>query len=548
MNGINEPKIEQQIKMKREFGSMPQFDDVRDPRETPSFEHFLMMGIPPDYDGKSKLKPRVLLLYPYFPLKIPENEFDQVLEFAFPNGVQELKLSNGREPSILDEFAFCFTKESGTLYGCCVRFRIVEGLQSFFLGPHNRNYPFCFCMLTREPFFAPHYNFLTYLVKTTVGWESVMMFETKVDLIELPKDAQPVFLENMTKLASFARWKKMGIYKDIILNVQSFYHLRRGDSVKKWRKIRVEYPDQTVSQQESIGCSTLDSLFSHFTIDNIIKIITAVLLEHQVIVLARRPSKCSNIILAIRCLIYPFKLSGGGFMPILPNIPRYLAILASPTPLFLGVLKSPQLDLSVVEEPKCIIDVDDGTVTDKELKLEMYNAFKIRSELTYYLDARLPQIKVPPRYIDSPVLKTRNQEWVDFFSNIGFTSMPAHFTSQIDQKYVFSQEEVRNIIGIFKRNFIVPILDFIRSCIVTETTDPENIVSVFNFELFKMIHEKDDFLLSLVDTIKFQDLVNRLVDEKTLWTDLQSASVDKSKKHSAQKRLKQFQLSEAALD
>ena len=117
MNGIDEPKIEQQIQMKRKFGSVPQFDDVRDPKETPAFEHFLMMGIPPDYDGKSKLKPEVLLLYPYYPLKLPVNEFQQVLEFSFPNGIDEIKPSNGREPAILDEFAFCFTKESGTLSG-----------------------------------------------------------------------------------------------------------------------------------------------------------------------------------------------------------------------------------------------------------------------------------------------------------------------------------------------------------------------------------------------------------------------------------------------
>ena len=549
MNGINEPKIEQQIQMKRKFGSVPQFDDVRDPKETPAFEHFLMMGIPPDYDGKSKLKPEVLLLYPYYPLKLPINEFQQVLEFSFPNGIDEIKPSNGREPAILDEFAFCFTKESGTLYGCCVRFRIIDGLESFFLGPNNQNYPFCFCLLTREPFFAAHYNFLTYLVKATVGWEKVMMIETTVDKLYPPKGVEPVFLPNMTKLTSFARWKKMGVYKDVILNIQSFYHLRRGNSVKKWKKINVSYPNQYVSQQESIGCSTLDSLFSYFSVKQVLQIITAVLLEHQVIVLAKRASKCSNIILAIRCLIYPFKLTGGGFMPILPNIPHYLNILASPTPLFIGVLKSPHLDLSVVEEPKCIVDVDAGTVTDDKLNIKILSYNHLFSELTMYFAMRTRYIEVPPRYIiSSENKKVKNQDWIYFFSQVGMTSMPAHFTSQIDQKLVFSQEDVQFIISIFKKYFINPMLDYIRACIVTETTDPENVVSVFNVELFKMLHKDNEFLLSLVDTIKFQDLVNRLVDEKTLLTELQSSGLNEEKKLAAQTRLKQFQLCEAALD
>ena len=433
------PKLEKELKLRREIGDSMDFNDVRDLNETPSFEHFLMIGIPPNYDGKTKPKPQVLLLYPYYPLKIPESEFEQVIDFAFPNGIHEIEPSDGHQPAIIDEFSFCFTKNTGTLYGCCVHFRIIEGLDYFFATENNKNYLFCLCMLTREPFFGPHYNFLTYLVKTLIGWTRDISIETLVEKINVPEGVTPTFLPHMTKLASFARWEHMKIFKFFILNIQAFYHLRRGKAAMKWKEMNVEYPDVFVSQQESIGCSTLDLLFSMFTLDNIIKILTAVLIEHQVIVISKRAYRCSNTILAVRCLLYPFKLTGGGFLPILPNAESYLGILGSPTPIFLGVLKTDSLDLSVVEEPKCIVDVDNGTVSDPALKLTLFNASKIRSDLAYYIESRRANIEVPARYKIKQGKRVKNQEWIDFFENVSSTAMPAHFISQTKQKFVFDQ-------------------------------------------------------------------------------------------------------------
>ena len=49
-----------------------------------------------------------------------------------------------------------------------------------------------------------------------------------------------------------------------------------------------------------------------------------------------------------------------------------------------------------------------------------------------------------------------------------------------------------------------------------------------------------------MESTKFQNLVNRLVDRKTLTSDIQSNT--DTKREIAEKRIKQFELAEAALD
>jgi hypothetical protein len=521
MKGFHETAAKE-IEKKRAFSELFTKRKKKEGDETKSFEHFVFMGVPPD---SSKPKLRVLALYPYYPLRINASEFESIICHSFPLGLSTVIPSNGREYVVLDEFTFTFTREAGTLYGCCVKFRVTESTNTFFVSEKNRNYPFCVCVLTKETFIAAHFRFLTHLVKYFVGWSTIKEQEWDVQAIKLPKGVTPVMLKHMNPIGRFARWKNLNLTKDFIMFVRQYGRLKRGSSDPELDRLGIKLPKSRCSLQRSLGYPAIDCLFSVFTVDNILKMMAAVLLEHQVVVLSSKAYYCSSVIIALRSLIYPFKFIYG-FTPILPNKSEYHAILSSPFPIIVGMLKTPEVDLTPISEPFCIVDTDNGTVKDRYLADPIFNEKLLKQNLESYLRQRKASIRPPSKKIIVNGNVLVNPKWTDFYSKLSHTSMPGHFLSTIKPKFVFSMRDVDQVIDIFNTFFGKPVCDLINGSIVTDSSDIGNPVCIFNRVLFEAINEKEKFLLKLTDSSKFTVLVEKQVDKLTL-----RASINSSEKN-----------------
>ena len=97
--------------------------------------------------------------------------------------------------------------------------------------------------------------------------------------------------------------------------------------------------------------------FDILGVENALKLVTCVLLEHQVLVFS---SDCQNLMLvceSVLALIYPFKFSHV-YVPILP--PMLENFLDAPVPYIMGLLRRSH-DISIYNRASvCIVDIDNG--------------------------------------------------------------------------------------------------------------------------------------------------------------------------------------------
>ncbi|EAY10649.1 hypothetical protein TVAG_157260 [Trichomonas vaginalis G3] len=535
---MNNDKIEEVIRKRRLIFDQA-LQEIRRPNKEDIFEHLLLIGVPPDEISQPRFK--ILCLFPYYPLKIEPSEYESIIDFAFPAGLKKCEPYSQHHSAIIDEFAFAFKKEGNLQYGLCVQFKVPSDVDPFFVSETNRCYPFCLLMMTRDMSFTSHFRFLTCLVKNFIGWEAIYReFEFMKDFtpfkVEIQEGDEPIFLESMGRVSSFARYGKMHITKDFARAATAYRSIIRGKQY-----IQCKFSDSTeifippnVEHESSaylLGLAALDSLFSHLSTYNIVKLFTAVVLEHIIIVITDKPSLASNCILALRSLVHPLKILSP-ISPILPAKPKYEAILGCPSPIICGVLKNPNLDLSETCDEKCIVDIDNGSVIDDELDVLgqiLPRADAIKEDIERILAANHNLIEVPPRHIYSNGKNIRNPDWGSFYAADNHVSMPLHYMSSINPKYIFTATVVGKIMKVFQRRFIKELYENMEMCFVTETTDSLKPVIIFNQEIFKgqpYAKTNDKFIKRFMQTSIFDEYVQRKLDYLTI---LKTAVMNESK-------------------
>ena len=127
------------------------------------FEQFLIIGVPPKSETP---KPQILAMYPSTQYPQSDKDLDNLISFCFPG-----KLEKATTTTILaEEFVFYMHNEKKERsYGVCVHVLPPVDSPPFFADRTNRDWPFCLCLLTRQPFFCAHFQFLSYLAMALCG-------------------------------------------------------------------------------------------------------------------------------------------------------------------------------------------------------------------------------------------------------------------------------------------------------------------------------------------------------------------------------------------
>jgi hypothetical protein len=86
----------------------------------------------------------------------------------------------------------------------------------------------------------------------------------------------------------------------------------------------------------------LDTLLSLLPLEDIVRLVAAVLLDGQILVVGSSLKEVSHCVLALQLLARPFTFCGP-VIPILPSSPLFLRLLDSPTPFLIGVAPTPEL-------------------------------------------------------------------------------------------------------------------------------------------------------------------------------------------------------------
>jgi len=75
------------------------------------FHHICLIGPTPAKDPKEINQPKILILFPGAPLKLPTSDYDAMLQFCFPHGMHTIKDCKNKDDIIQD--AFVFTLQQG---------------------------------------------------------------------------------------------------------------------------------------------------------------------------------------------------------------------------------------------------------------------------------------------------------------------------------------------------------------------------------------------------------------------------------------------------
>ena len=379
-----------------------------------------------DFDPvESNNEPSLLCAYPSTENQVSSNELKQISKFCFPNGFCSVTNKNNNNV-ILDRFVFYMRLSNQKIYGCCVQFMVNSNSLPFFANTINRNYPFCICLLSRYPCISSHIRFLMKLTRILIG-----ICKSKLDYIKITAswNVQGFCYPSMTfdkKYMSFAIKSGMRVPSYLVKELLQYQNC----SYEK-------YVFNKLSEQQYLLYPTIHSLFSNLSIENIVLVYTAVLLERKVLIVSKDVEKYSSVVIAMNALCYPF-LKALIVIPVVP--PDYCTLLESPFPYIAGSSK-------YCSNADVIADLDNGIVLDNSNTPQILSHQKLCNKLSSLLEYEKETILIPRKKIKSFFGKEQiNFQYLKFVANLHNESYPIAKLSKLKYAILSESADLINMV------------------------------------------------------------------------------------------------------
>jgi hypothetical protein len=353
---------------------------------------------------------------------------------------------------------------------------------SFIYNDHNKFYPFCFCYLTTVLAPSAQFRYLDFLGKWISG--SILSFVNR-RFEPIPSQSMLDHIPGMVKAGQAFRVEGFLIPR-VFMHEISFLRTIEPDPSKdrallisKGKAIWI--PSQ-ITLPNCLSYFSLDILFSVLTVPKIVQLVSIFLLEKRIVMISNSLRIASLSVLCVRELARPFKYVGI-FLPILPLTDDFLPILESPTPFVCGVARSRALP--PICDEVVTVDLDRGEIRDPDNSPGMAGGDRLIVRIEAITELHSAEIELPPRLISvKGTPPAPNPDFLEFVkkNRHGF-SRPFSYGSY-EAKYVFGQGIVEQIVNLFRIQ-IEPVLEgLMRPCFITDTTTPDQAVTVFNRDVF----------------------------------------------------------------
>jgi hypothetical protein len=483
------------------------------------FDQLLIVGAPRQKSFAAPPSPTILLVYPASPLVLEPEEFRQIPSFCFPHG---FSVTEDRH-LIIDQFVFEISSARQHLshvYGVCTIVSLANCRDSFFFNAASKVYPTCFCYLTTSPIFSPIFQYSVFLAKWIAGAEVAPVFHNEYQ-VDAPKFASVALLPGMVLAGQAMRTEGFLIPKVFILEVSYARSLLaqplQNTFVKLSRTDSLNIPALETSSK-AICFVGLDALFSALSVVNIVRAISLILLEKHVVVVSMCPNTLTLSILCLKELCKPFNLRCT-FLPILPETAEFLSVLDSPVPFVLGILRGCQR--IAVGDYVVVVDLDSDTITDPDRSPMLPGAPELIDKLKALLDLNKSDIVIPPRPKAGVNPRTERvaarmkREWAEFVKSRMHPFSVPFIYSHYPRKYIFTESLIEAIIGMFRLQIAPSLEQLLSPCFITDTTDIDNPVTVFNNDLFMASVRPADrpFYKAFLTTSPFHEYSDSLMDE-----------------------------------
>jgi hypothetical protein len=325
--------------------------------------------------------------------------------------------------------------------------------------------------------------FLAYLALCTLGTLPVSTFPD-VEPEDLPVNSVNGF-EVVEQLLC-----KPGVSVPVFFQrALKFYHTLSGIPPPLILGPGLEIYFPVVVDYRTILYCALDTLFSLLSIEDILLVLSAALLDGQILVIGQSLQEVSHCVLAFQSLLKPFEFCGQ-VIPILPSYPSFLQLLDAPTPFIIGVPPSPELAKLTFMESAIFVQLDKHIISGSP-------AFGFPGQ-----GRVIPSI--------GKLLKKQKSETPHPF---GF---PRIFRKYEHQKFYFSPATSDLIVAAIKEPLSQLFTDFVFCFFVTELNpDGSKGVTAFNSELFlAQLPEADvPFFRALTGSQNFEWFITERIGE-----------------------------------
>ncbi|OHT13323.1 hypothetical protein TRFO_16522 [Tritrichomonas foetus] len=467
---------------------------------TKVFDQFLLVGIPPGGDKKSD--PAILTAFP--PFEYPSLPLARIIPAALPTGANNSNFSKGtrsnipnlvlnditdlknlnlldifsNNPIITDEFVFQINSGDEKVFGICIHVVPKSSEIPFFASKTTKKFTFCFCLLTHRPILHTHFTFLNYLVNLSLG-------KVKNDE-NLNNDKMEVNLNCGTPIEGLDLIGHIGVHPSITLPAYFEHEIERyyvasthSNQIELCKDITLNFPPPQTLDEKSILWASIDTLFSVLSVHDIVNLLSALLLDAQVLIIGSNFQEVSMSVYALENLLKPFNYSGT-VMPILPTSDSYLDLLYTPTPFLFGIPPIPKLKKMKFLESTYLVNIDKHYVPPVDFYPKFPNYDFVCMQILRLITLQKGEPN-PFRF-------------------------PPCFTEMLNHKISLSADQTELIL----REFKAP-LDHIMSDELTcfFVTDTEENITIFNQELFLAAVNPNDlnFYEFLMESQTFQEYV-----------------------------------------
>ena len=450
------------------------------------FDQFFIVGAPPQFNFQPR--PTILVSYPtHAQNSRREEEMDLITSFCFPTGLPKFPPTINKNRVIINEYTFSLAEGVNRIYGICV---LMKGTpKSFFISEKSQHYPFCLCFLTSTPFLTAHFQFLTYLAFRLTGRVKPSPHLNETDIIPSFYEAHiPPGLvkdEEFPSVAIFSGMKatqmfveELNFYMSLPTNLLAA-GLQHGEvypTIHLSNLLPLSLPLH-FSEEQNIAHATFHAIFSCLSVENIVKIFTAILCEEHVLFISENIHKLTLIVQGFVSMISPFEAMATMVLPIIPNEPRFLEFLESPCPYIVGVA-SPNKDFEL------LVNIDTNTLVEKLKIPALPKADVLIDAINKILTDSKDLITPPPKYEMVDGVRKKTKEFTDFFMTGDNYLFPLSYLVTTDVKLLLTSKICDDILSTISNHLPSYLNEGIKECFVTDTTDALCPITVFNKDLY----------------------------------------------------------------
>lgn len=219
------------------------------------------------------------------------------------------------------------------------------------------------------PIFNAHFTFLNYLVDLSLNIVSPSNNSSNDDPFSdilsiqnmISDDSLP--FEHLDLTGRFGHHPQIEIPEYFQTEVEKYYKKSLFSApIALTEDSDLYFPPPSTSYTDLNLWASLDVLFSVLTVSNIIDLLTALLLDGQVLIIGSSMLEVTMSVFGLAYLLTPFSYSGI-IMPVLPTSNDFLDLLYTPTPFLCGVPPTLKLKKMQFLESTYIVNLDKRKVS-----------------------------------------------------------------------------------------------------------------------------------------------------------------------------------------